>query len=50
MKKGTTKNTRRKYDADFKEQILTIHANGRSIRSLSRANASKNKTLDLWEK
>lgn len=35
MKKGKTKNTRRRYDADFKQQILTMHADGRSIRSLS---------------
>ena len=35
MKKETKKVRRRRYDASFKTELLELHANGRSIRSLS---------------
>ena len=37
MKNEQTKVTRRRYDADFKQKLLEMHSNGRSIRSLSEA-------------
>lgn len=50
MKNGKTKNIRRRYDADFKQQILTMHANGRSIRSLSESFGINENLLYKWKR
>lgn len=50
MKNGGTKVTRRRYDADFKQNILTMHANGRSIRSLSEAFGINENLLYKWKR
>lgn len=50
MKTGETKNTRRSYDADFKQKILTMHADGWSIRSLSEAFGINENLLYKWKR
>lgn len=50
MKNGVTKITRRRYDADFKQKILTMHANGRSIRSLSESFGINENLLYKWKR
>jgi len=50
MKKGKIQTTRRRYDADFKQQILMMHANGRSIRSLSESFGINENLLYKWKR
>ena len=50
MKNEQTKVTRRRYDADFKQKLLEMHSNGRSIRSLSEAFGINENLLYKWKR
>ena len=50
MKHEQTKVTRRRYDADFKQKLLEMNANGRSIRSLSESFGINENLLYKWKR
>ncbi len=50
MKNEQKKVTRRHYDSEFKEQVLEMHANGRSIRSLAESFGINENLLYKWKR
>ncbi|MFK7950683.1 MAG: transposase, partial [Saprospiraceae bacterium] len=49
MKNTNKKSKRRRYEAKFKEQLLEMHANGRSMRSLSESFGINENLLYKWK-
>lgn len=48
--KGEKKQTRRRYDAEFKNQLLGMHRDGRSIPSLASSFGINENLLYRWKK
>ena len=49
MKNTNKKSKRRRYEAKFKAQLLEMHANGRSMRSLSESFGINENLLYKWK-
>lgn len=50
MKNTKKKSKRRRYEAKFKAQLLEMHANGRSMRSLSESFGINENLLYKWKR
>ncbi|MFK7946241.1 MAG: transposase [Saprospiraceae bacterium] len=50
MKNTNKKSKRRRYEAKFKDQLLELHANGRSMRSLSESFGINENLLYKWKR
>lgn len=50
MKREEEKQVRRRYDADFKAQLLELHSNGRSISSLADSFGVDKNLLYRWKR